>query len=260
MNLLLKLLALLAAGWVLAGALLYLMQAKLIFYPQPPGPDPGNAAARPFSLERPGAPLHGWVVNAEATGPLLVYFGGNAEEVSRLVDTFAALPATTVLMNYRGYGHSGGSPAAQALIGDARALVAEAQQRFGNGRPLLLFGRSLGSGLAALAAQNHEAEGVILMSPYRSLNHLARRFAPGMPVDWLLRHRIDTIGALSDLPERVLVLYATDDLIIPAAESRALMEMIEPPPRVETFDGGHNMPLRTPRIWQAVKRFVESAT
>jgi uncharacterized protein len=176
------------------------------------------------------------------------------------VDTFAALPATTVLMNYRGYGHSGGSPTAQALIDDAQALVAEAQQRFGNDRPLLLFGRSLGSGLAALAAQSREPDGVILMSPYRSINHLARRFAPGIPVDWLLRHRIDTIRALDDLPGRVLVLYATDDLIIPPEESRALAELIEPAPQAVTFDGGHNMPLQTPRIWQAVKSFVESAT
>lgn len=260
MNLLLKLAALLAAGYVFASIVLYLLQAQLIFYPQPPGPDPSGDNVRPVALERQDVTLHGWIVNPESTGPLIVYFGGNAEEVSQLVDTFAPLQASTVLMNYRGYGRSGGRPTAAALLADARALVDEMQQRLGVKRPLILFGRSLGSGIAAQTTRHARADGVILLSPYRSLTRLAQRYAPGMPAKWLLRHRIDTTAALDTLPDRVLVFYSPTDLIIPADESRALIDLLKPPPQVITFDGGHNMPLDDAQIWPAVEAFVADAT
>ncbi|MDZ7668142.1 MAG: alpha/beta fold hydrolase [Gammaproteobacteria bacterium] len=213
-----------------------------------------------MTLERPDVTLHGWIVNADSSGPLIIYFGGNAEEVSRLVDTFAPLEASTVLMNYRGYGRSGGRPTAAALLDDARALVEEMPQRLGADRPLILFGRSLGSGIAAQTTRHARADGVILLSPYRSLTRLAQRYAPGMPARWLLRHRIDTTAALDTLPDQVLVFYSPTDLIIPADESRALIERLEPPPRVVTFDGGHNMPMHDAQIWPAVEAFVAEAT
>jgi len=246
----------LGGGYAAVLAALYLLQDSLIFHPQPPGPAPDGTAAEPFAVSRDGVTLRGWAVNPDRDGPLVVYFGGNAEEVSRLVNTMVRLPATTVLMNYRGYGNSEGSPAAAALVGDAVALARAARERLGRDRPLLLFGRSLGSGLAVLTAREVDAAGVILLSPYRSLTHLARRFAPFAPVEALLRHRIDATQGLAALPEQVLVLYAADDLIIPATESRAFAALLEPPPEVVTFDGGHNVPLTHPDIWPALQQFV----
>jgi len=245
-----------AGGYTVVVAALYVLQGSLIFHPQPPGPVPAGADVEPFAVTRADVTLRGWTVNPDHGGPLVVYFGGNAEELSRLVGSVGRLPATTVLVNYRGYGDSGGSPTAAALTGDAAAVTAAARERLGRDRPLVLFGRSLGSGLAALTAREVAADGVILLSPYRSITHLARRFAPFAPVDALLRHRIDTTQALTALPDRVLVLYSPEDLIIPAAESRALAALIEPPPQVVTFDGGHNVPLEHPQLWPAIERFV----
>jgi len=246
----------LAGGYAAMVGALYLLQGSLIFHPQPPGPAPARDDAEPFTLTRDGVTLRGWAVNPRHGGPLIVYYGGNAEELSRLVDSVARLPATTVLVNYRGYGESEGSPAAGALISDAAAVAESARARLGRDRPLVLFGRSLGSGLAALTARQVPADGVILLSPYRSLTHLARRFAPIAPVDALLRHRIDTTRALAALPDRVLVLYAPDDMIIPAADAPAQAARIEPAPELVTFSGGHNVPLQHPEIRAALERFV----
>jgi hypothetical protein len=253
---LLRLVFLLVAGYAAACAILYLLQDRLIFLPRPLLLDPAGPHVRPVTVEREHVRLRGWIVNADSSGALLIYFGGNAEELSGLVDVFAQLDAVTVLINYRGYGESEGSPSAADLIADAGAVVRAMHRRLGDGRRLILFGRSLGAGIAVQATRVAEVDGLILMSPYRTLTRLARRHAPFVPVDWLLRHRIDARDALDALPQQVLVMYGIRDYIIPTAESRAFVDLLDAAPRVVEFDAGHNVPLTHPALWPHVEAFV----
>lgn len=258
MESLLRLIVLLASAYVVLCVVVYLFQDRLIFYPTGIWRDPKGPHVQPVTLERTDAVLSGWVVNPDAAGPVLVYFGGNAEELSDLVDVFVHLDTTTLLVNYRGYGRSEGKPSASALIDDARAVVDTLARRYGSDRPLILFGRSLGSGIAASVTRSVQVDGVILMSPFRSLGHLAGRVAPWLPARWLLRHRIDVLATLNSLPERTLVLYSPADRIVPAAESQALLQLFPRTPHVVEFDGGHNVPLTRPEVWRAVQAFVGS--
>ena len=250
--------------------LLYLLQERMIFFPRPLESNPQGPHVQAASVQRGAVTLRGWVVNEGSNGPLLIYFGGNAEEVSGLVGAFAKLDAVTVLMNYRGYGASDGKPAAADLIDDAAAVVEEMVAKFGlvgNGgegpspakaRPVILFGRSLGSGIAALAARAPQVDGLILLSPYRSIADIAAHRFPIMPVRWLLRHNIDATLALGALPQRVLGLYAQRDRVVPTAESQALLGLLRPPPQVVEFQGEHGIPLETPTVWAAVTAFLET--
>ena len=237
--------------------LAFLLQDRIIFYPRGVLIEPRGPHVEALTFERAGTVLRGWVVNPRARGPVLVYFGGNGEELSPLTEVFAGLDATTLLVNYRGYGRSEGTPSAAALIDDARAVTTTLAPDYGSDRPLLLFGRSLGSGIAASVAATVPVDGMILMSPFRSLEHMARRVMPWVPVRWLLRHRIDTAAAVDALPEQVLVLYAPDDGIVPAAETRALLDLFPRAPRVAQFRGGHNVPLTRVDLWPEVEAFVQ---
>ena len=239
--------------------LLYLVQDRLIFFPQPLQREPVGPHVHPATVERPDATLRGWVVNGQSNGPLLFYFQGNAEEVSTLAGRFADLDAVTVLMNYRGYGESGGKPTTATVVDDAVAIVANMRARFGADRPVVLFGRSLGSGVAALTARGGGIDGVILMSPYRSLEHIARRRYPFAPVGWMLRQNIDTTLAIDALPQPVLVLYAARDRVVPTSESRALLGLLKSAPEVVEFVGPHGIALETPELWAAIKAFVQRA-
>ena len=230
-----------------------------MFFPRPLEREPAGLHVEPASLERGSVTLRGWIVNGRSNGPLLFYFGGNAEEVSELADIFARLDAVTVLMNYRGYGTSGGEPTAAALIDDAAAVVAVMRQRLGADRKVVLFGRSLGSGIAALAARTADVDGIVLMSPYRSIEQIARRRYPFAPVGWMLRQDIDATLALDALPEHILVLYARRDRVVPAAESRAFLASLPVPPEIVEFIGPHNIALETPELWQAIEAFVRRA-
>ena len=263
MDTLLRLAVTVLAGYAGLCLLLYLLQERMIFFPQPLAGQPQGPHVQPASIQRGAVTLRGWIVNPRSEGPLLIYFGGNAEEASELVGAFAKLDAVTVLMNYRGYGESDGKPAAADLIEDAAALVAAMISRFAEGqsppadaRPVILFGRSLGSGIAALAARAPQVDGLILLSPYRSIADIAAHRFPFVPVRWLLRHDIDATQALEQLPQRVLALYALRDRVVPTEESQALLDLLRFPPQAVEFQGGHGIPLETPAIWAAVAAFV----
>lgn len=252
----LRLAALALAAYVGLCLLLYLLQDWMIFFPRPLTSEPSGPHVESASLQRDEVTLRGWIVNGRSQGPLLFYFGGNAEEVSGLTDVFARLDAVTVLMNYRGYGESGGRPSAAHLIDDATAVVDGFRSRFGQDRPVVLFGRSLGTGIAALAARARGIDGLILLSPYRSIEHIAKRRFPFAPVGWLLRHNIDATLAIEALPERILVLHAARDSVVPTDESRAFLAELKSEPRIVEFDGSHNVPLETPQLWRAIEDFV----
>ena len=253
----LRLTAVALAAYVGLCLLLYLLQDWMIFFPRSLASEPTGPHVERASVQRDDVTLRGWVVNGQSEGALLFYFGGNAEEVSGLTGLFARLDAVTVLMNYRGYGESEGKPSAAHLIEDAAAVVESFRSRFGQDRPVVLFGRSLGTGIAALAARAEGIDGLILLSPYRSIERIAKRRFPFAPVGWLLRQNIDATLAIDALPERTLVLYATEDSVVPTAESQVFLGMLTPTRQVVEFDGPHNIPLETPQLWQAIKDFVQ---
>ena len=241
-------------------ALLWAFQEKLIFHPRPVLRTPPNPPAEPIEIARGTVVLRGWIVNAQSEGPLVVYFGGNAEEVSRNVENWAARAATTVLVNYRGYGDSTGSPGEAALKADAVAISGWARSRFPE-RPLVLFGQSLGSGIAVLASPVVKPDALILISPYRSVEHIARRTLPIVPVRTLLRHRFDAQTAAADLP-RTLVLASERDEVIGFKENRAMIEAINAGTgglvELHTFRLFHNQFFNHPPVWQAVDEFLET--
>lgn len=262
MRMLLRIGLIMAAGYAAVCIGLYLLQDQLTFFPRPlpddPVPPRARSSAAATVVETDGVALRGWVVNPAAEGPLIVYFGGNAEELSTLTGIFTRLNATTALINYRGFGASEGSPSAAQLVADAAVVTQAMHQRWGHDRPLILFGRSIGSGIAAQASRGVEADALVLMSPYRSLTHVAERWFPYLPVRTLMRHRIDTTAALDALPRRILVLHASNDRVVPTAESRALVRLLDPAPRVVEFDASHNVPLTDPQIWPHLEDFVDS--
>jgi uncharacterized protein len=254
---LLKVILTLLLGYAALCVVAYLFQDRLIFFPRPLWQEPRGEHVEPVALTRPDVTLRGWVVNPESSGPLLIYFGGNAEELSWQVGVFSRLDATTVLVNYRGFGASDGSPSVAHLVEDARAVVAEAQARWGADRHLILFGRSIGSGVAAQATAAAPVDALILMSPFVSLARVGQRHLWFLPVGLLLRDDLDVTGALATLPARILVVHGTADDIVSDAETLALVEKLTSRPEVVAYPGGHNEPLTHPRIWPALRDFIE---
>ena len=238
--------------------LLWALQERMIFHPQPLTYPPVHPAADPVEISNAGETLRGWTVNERSRGPLVVYFGGNAEEVSGNIPRWADFPATTILVNYRGFGQSTGTPSERNLVDDARAIVHWARQRF-PGRPLVLFGMSLGSGVAALAAADTLPDALVIISPYRSVEHIARSRFPIFPIRWLLRHPFDAESVVASMP-RTLAFASPSDLVIPFAESAAMVQALGERVEFHQYDLAHNAFLEHGPLWDEVRDFLSPYT
>jgi len=255
--------------WVIAFAVvlalpvaMYVGQDRLIFHPQP---SPENArtqieqsfpgAASVFIQARDGTRLHAWHLKGS---PLVLYFGGNAEEVSWMLRRVAQQAPGTgwLLVDYRGYGFSGGSPSEVALSSDAMEWFDYAKQKL-KAQQVVVFGRSLGSGVAVQLAAARPVERVILVTPYDSLTNVARHHYPYLPVSWMLKHPFDSFSRAPSIAAPLLCLVAERDEIIPVVHSRRLFEAWKGPRRwVELAGAGHNSTDDVPAFGQAIREFL----
>lgn len=220
---------LVAAVLVGGCAAVWLAQDRLIFYPQPADSTARLPAdAKPLDIvAKDGTRLRGWMRAAStAPAPAILYFGGNAEEVSgTLADPRWPRASTIVAINYRGYGASEGTPGESALVADALVIYdAIAARPDVDARRIVAFGRSLGTGVAVKLAATRPVAGVILASPYDSLVALGRVHFPWLPVSLILRHRFDSAADAGRAQAPLLAIVAADDSIVPVERSRALYD------------------------------------
>lgn len=240
----------------------WLMQDSLIFFPQPASSTthlPAHAA--PFTVTAAdGTRLHGWIAHGSAApSPTVIYFGGNAEEVSHtLADPHWPREWSIVAVNYRGYGTSEGKPGERDLTTDALAIYDAVVAREGiDGKRIVVFGRSLGTALAAHVAAERPVAGVILVSPYDSLAAIGSHHYPWLPVSLLLRHRFEAESDARRCLMPMLTIVASSDTIIPVGRSRALYDAWAGPKSWQVVPGvDHNSLVGTPDFWRGVSDFL----
>jgi len=257
--------ALLAAGLSL---LVYFTQERLIFFPQ--GLDEHTALGIQQSYPRveafelvteDGVRLRGWLLDGPARRPwpLVIYFGGNGEELSWLVPEFTRVPDwATLLVNYRGYGLSQGQPSETMLYRDALALYDRVTRRpdVDTGR-VIVIGRSLGTGVATYVASQRPVAGVVLISPYDSLVHVAREAYPFLPVNLLLRHRFESAARAPSVHAPLLALVAARDDIVRPERSRQLVQAWGGPTQLQVLDGvDHNTIHSHSDYWRLLGAFL----
>ena len=204
-------------------------QDRLIFFPQPVASTAHLPAdAKPLEIvATDGTRLRGWMRAASETpAPVVLYFGGNAEEVSGRSPTRAgraigrSSPSTIAVM-----ATSEGAPGETELVADALVIYDTIAARPDvNARRIVAFGRSLGTGVAVKLVAARPLDGAILVSPYDSLVELGRTHYPWLPVSLLLRHRFDGEADAQRAHVPLLAIVADHDSIIPQERSRALYD------------------------------------
>lgn len=240
-------LTLLAAYVLLVGAL-YLFQGNLLHLPSGSlisTPDSVGLAYEDVYLEtEDGETLHSWWLPAPDAQGTVLFFHGNAGNISYRLDSlriFHNLGQNVLIVGYRGYGNSTGSPSEQGLYQDAEAGLAWLQAEQGiSAAETVVFGRSLGAAVAAHLAKDHTVAGLIVESGFTSAPDMAANLYPFVPARTLLRFDYNTLAYVSAVQSPVLVVHSPDDEIIPFSHGRALYNAAPEPKYFLQLEGDHN--------------------
>jgi fermentation-respiration switch protein FrsA (DUF1100 family) len=247
--------AMLGSVYLLLGLMLYLFQGSMVFLANLPGRTL-EAAPTDLGLDyedvqidtADGERLHGWYVPAPQARGVLLFFHGNAGNISHRLDSIAIfnrLGLDVLIVDYRGYGQSTGRPGEAGTYRDAQAawdyLVGArgiAPDR------IVVFGRSLGGAVGAWLASRlppgAAPAAVIIESSFTSGADMARRLYPVYPARLLTRLKYPVRDYAARLPCPVLVVHSRDDEIIPFDMGRALHAAAPEPKTFLELRGDHN--------------------
>lgn len=166
--------------------------------------------------------------NSERTGRTVILgFGGNAWNADHMADYLHQLlpEAEVVTFHYRGYPPSSGQPSAAALLSDAPAVY-DCAMGVGSSARIIVVGFSIGTGVAAHLARKRRVDGVILVTPFDTVEQLAREHYGWLPIRLLLQHHMSPVEDLRHVTAPVALISAENDTIIPAARTAPLRKVV----------------------------------
>ncbi len=235
---------------------LYWQQDKFIFFPTKLPQDhqfPFHRFEEVY-LNNGNARLHALHFQLDHPKGIVLYFHGNAgalEKWGYQAQPFRELGYEVVMPDYRTYGKSTGQLSESALIQDAQLWYNYAREHF-PASSIILYGRSLGSGIACHLASLQEARLLVLETPYRSIPDVAAKVIPGIiPVRQLLKFRFENYQYIQHLKCPVHIFHGTADTLIPYAQALQLAEVYGDQKILTTIPGGGHNNLPSSPIYQA---------
>ena len=251
--------------YLMVVAILFFMQREMLFHRTTARPmlnDPTLEPKREIVClaTADGLNLRAWYFRAARAGaPTVLFLHGNAGDIGN------HLPWAKFLINagygvlaleYRGYGGNPGSPSEAGLIADGRAGLAFLNQQGIADGGIVLYGESLGTGVAVQLAAEHAVKAMVLRSPYTSIADVAAIQFPYIPARWLVRDRFDSLAKIGLSHAPLFVFHGAADALIPQALGRQLFDAAPQPKTWLSVPGvGHN-DVQTPAAEHAVLDFL----
>ncbi len=242
-----------------------------LVYPVPPL-SWGNWQPKGFKYEdvhfvsADGTKLHGWFVPYPNASRAILYCHGNGEDVAAVGELAAHLSnelhESVFVFDYRGYGHSEGSPSETGCIADGNAAQKWLAARTGiQPNEVILVGRSLGSAVAVALAAENGTSALVLENAFPTMPDVAAKHYPWLPVHWVMKNRYDNLERIKHYTGPLLQSHGRADVLIPIALARRLFDAA--PSRnkkwLEFPNCGHNDP-QPPGYYSELARFLDVAT
>jgi fermentation-respiration switch protein FrsA (DUF1100 family) len=237
------------AGLYLTVALTaFFWQRKLIYFPDAAYVTPAEEDlddVQEVKLATPdGETLIAWQVPAQPGKPTILYFHGNGGHLAMRgprIQRFASVGLGVFMPAYRGYSGSTGSPSESAIVADAQLAYDHLRRSGLAARDILIYGESLGSGVATQVAASREAGALILDAPFTSVPDVGKLIYPYLPVEHFTIDRYESKRHISQVKAPILILHGTDDTVIPIEMGRALYHLApEPKEMIELKGAGHS--------------------
>lgn len=193
----------------------------------------------------------------------VVFFHGNAGNLGSRVHKFTAFQKAgwgVMAISYSGYGNSEGSPNEAAIYDDARAALAYIKGKNIRDNQLILYGESLGTGIASRMATEIDPALIVLESPYTSIADRGQELYPWLPVKWLLKDNFSPSRELPQVRTPVLIFHGEKDTIVPVEHGKSVYETAHEPKRLILLpEYGHNdIPIDT--IIAEIRHYLDELT
>ena len=250
MRMLFNLVIMIAVAYAALAMVIFLAQSRLIYYPESGRSIVGTPSDLGLAYESvevstsDSETLHGWFVPAPAATGTILFFHGNAGNISHRMEyllMFYRLGYNTFIFDYRGYGQSSGSPSESGTYLDAQAAwryLTEKKEILPT--RIVLFGESFGGAVAAWLAAREKPALLVLASVFTSVPDMAAKIYPFLPVRLLSRFKYSTIEYLQSVTCPVFVAHSPQDEVVPFAHGRALYQVAPEPKQFLELQGGHN--------------------
>ena len=224
------------------------LQQRLMYFPDPRYFTPAQAGLAHVTervLETPdGARVIAWQAKAKPGQPTILYFHGNAgslETRDERIRKYTARGLGVFMMTYRGFGGSSGKPSEAANVADAQLAYATLAASGVAPEDIIVYGESLGTGVAVQVAAAKPVGGLVLDAPYTSMVDLAALHYPYIPGRWFMTDRYETRRHIAGVAAPLLVIHGDRDRIVPAAMGREVFALANEPKTLKTFpDAGHD--------------------
>ena len=244
-------------GLLIAIGNLYINQRKIVFKQQSLDRSADHVREnQPYEItfRRDEVQLHGWLLRPDREH-LVIYYGGNAERLSYNIDGFKELDDyAALLVNYRGYGESGGSPTEKNLVADGLSILDEVRDRY---KKISILGRSLGTGVAVQVAAQRAVDRLVLVTPFDSVMAVGKRMFPWAPTSLLVKDPFLSIEACANVTAPTLFVLAEEDYVIPRSHSESLAEAWPLEYEwVEVPGSDHNSISEFPLYWKSLREFL----
>lgn len=191
----------------------------------------------------------------------ILYLHGNAGDLSNRIyklNELSKLNVNFLLLAWRGFSGNEGSPTEQGLYIDAKSAVTWLSNRGIKESEIILYGESLGTGVAIETSRNKIFKGVILESPYTSMVDLGKIYYPYLPVRLLLRDKFETYKKISEVQSPILILHGKLDTIVPFYMGKKIYDLSNPPKYFYFVDNDDHMMRFDENLIQSIKDFVSS--
>jgi fermentation-respiration switch protein FrsA (DUF1100 family) len=243
-------------------ALLYLFQRSLMYFPDSVRTSPA-ASGLPRAEEvilstADGERLIAWHVPPQGKRPVVIYFHGNAGALNLRAGRFGWLTDDgfgLVALSYRGYGGSSGKPSETGMLLDASVAYDFAAARYPPER-IVLWGESLGTGVAIALAAERRVGGLILDAPFTSAADIGAAAYPFVPVRWFIKDAFRSDQRIGRVKAPLLVLHGEQDRIIPIAFGEKLFALAGEPKQMVRFPSGGHVDLDDHGAADAVQTFL----
>lgn len=253
----------LLVAYVIVTIGMYVFQRSFLYLPDKQAASPSDLGLSGVqSLIIPasdGEKLQAWFLPAKPDRPTILYLHGNAGSIAGRADRLTLYQQNgygMLLLSYRGYGGSTGSPTEQGLVNDAVAAYTWLNNQNIQAEKIVLVGESLGAAIAVRLAVKHPVSAVILEAPFTSTMDVAKATYWWLPVNLLMKDRFETIKIIDQVKSPLLIVHGDQDEVTNVRQGKQLFASAPDPKTLKIIKGASHVGIQNQDVWRMELEFI----